>query len=266
LRERERERVSIEPARAFDLRDARSRRRARAHSRASWRKAVSQPSLESCARVLAELGQRLCAGGRLPATSGNLSLRLDEKSCAITASGTDKGRLGPTDVLGVELCGRPLGTRRPSAETALHTMLYRRSPDVGAVLHTHTRSAVVLSRLAAQSDVLELRGYELLKALRGVSEPDEAIFVPIFANDQNIARLAARVEDYLDRHPERLTWGYLIRSHGLYAWGADAAEAERHLEALEYLVSCELELRGYGGRPRREQEEDHESAARVRGG
>ena len=38
-------------------------------------------------------------------------------------------------------------------------------------------------------------------------------------------------------------WGYLIDGHGLYAWGRDMAEARRHLEAFEFLLGCELELR-----------------------
>jgi methylthioribulose-1-phosphate dehydratase len=34
--------------------------------------------------------------------------------------------------------------------------------------------------------------------------------------------------------------GYLIAGHGLYAFGADLAAAERHVEAFEFLFSCEL--------------------------
>ena len=38
-------------------------------------------------------------------------------------------------------------------------------------------------------------------------------------------------------------WGYLIDGHGLYAWGRDMAEARRHLDAFDFLLGCELELR-----------------------
>ena len=37
--------------------------------------------------------------------------------------------------------------------------------------------------------------------------------------------------------------GYLIDGHGIYAWGRDMAEARRHLEAFEFLLGCELDLR-----------------------
>ena len=48
------------------------------------------------------------------------------------------------------------------------------------------------------------------------------------------------MEAKLDAGP---LWGYLIDGHGLYAWGRDMAEARRHLEAFEFLLGCELELR-----------------------
>jgi len=49
-------------------------------------------------------------------------------------------------------------------------------------------------------------------------------------------RLAAEVDRYLHDGPP----GYLIRGHGLYAWGADMGAAVRHLEAFEFLLQCAL--------------------------
>ncbi|MFN8769120.1 MAG: class II aldolase/adducin family protein, partial [Lysobacteraceae bacterium] len=70
--------------------------------------------------------------GLTPATSSNFSQRLDERHCAITVSGRDKGRLVQDDIMVVDLDGRPVATeKRPSAETLLHTQLYRRFADVG---------------------------------------------------------------------------------------------------------------------------------------
>ena len=53
-------------------------------------------------------------------------------------------------------------------------------------------------------------------------------------------KLSLQVEAELDKGP---MWGYLIDGHGLYAWGRDMAETRRHLEAFEFLLGCELELR-----------------------
>ena len=56
----------------------------------------------------------------------------------------------------------------------------------------------------------------------------------------DIPTLAAQVDVLLDNGP---LWGYLIDGHGLYAWGRDMAEARRHLDAFEFLIRCELEMR-----------------------
>jgi methylthioribulose-1-phosphate dehydratase len=65
--------------------------------------------------------------------------------------------------------------------------------------------------------------------------------VPVLANNQHIPTLAAQVDVLLDQGSP--FWGYLIEGHGMYAWGRDMAEARRHLEAFEFLINCELEMR-----------------------
>jgi methylthioribulose-1-phosphate dehydratase len=129
---------------------------------------------------------------------------------------------------------------RPSAETLLHTALYKRFPEAGAVLHTHSVNATVLSRLAEGQ--LLFQDYELLKAFAGVDTHETSIIVPIFPNDQDIPRLAARVDSWMDTHPP--IHGYLIAGHGLYTWGRTMAEALRHIEAFEFLFQCELTMQG----------------------
>lgn len=154
-------------------------------------------------------------------------------------SGRDKGRLVEEDIMVVDFdglaVGRPL---RPSAETLLHTQLYRRFPEIGCVLHTHSPVQTIASRLYAGSGMIRLEGYELLKAFEGNTTHETAVDVPVFANTQDMQVLAAQVEALLDKQS---LWGYLIEGHGLYAWGRNMAEARRHLEAFEFLLHCELE-------------------------
>ncbi|MDH5829304.1 methylthioribulose 1-phosphate dehydratase [Luteimonas sp. M1R5S18] len=179
--------------------------------------------------------------GWTPATSSNFSARLDAGHAAITVSGRDKGRLVEDDIMVVDFDGRAVGSaHRPSAETLLHTQLYRRFDDVGCILHTHSRHQTVASRLFAGPGHVRLEGYELLKAFRGNETHETAIDVPVLPNSQHMPTLAAQVDALLDRGP---MWGYLIDGHGLYAWGRDMAEARRHLEAFDFLLGCELEIR-----------------------
>ena len=185
--------------------------------------------------------RELSQAGWTPATSSNFSRRLDDRHAAITVSGRDKGRLTEADIMVVDFDGNAVdGEHRPSAETLLHTQLYRRFPGIGCVLHTHSKTQTVASRLYAGAGHVHLEGYELLKAFAGTETHETALDIPVLPNSQDMRTLAAQVDALLDRQP---MWGYLIDGHGLYAWGQDMAEARRHLEAFEFLLGCELELR-----------------------
>lgn len=197
--------------------------------------------LATCARDIVATTRELAALGWTPATSSNFSIRMDARHAAITISGRDKGRLTEDDIMVVDFDGRAVGSdHRPSAETLLHTQLYRRIEDIGCVLHTHSRTQTVASRLFSMAGRVKLEGYELLKAFRGNDTHEAAIEVPVLPNSQDMPALAAKVEALLDRGP---MWGYLIDGHGLYAWGRDLAEARRHLDAFDFLLTCELDLR-----------------------
>ncbi|MCC8445252.1 methylthioribulose 1-phosphate dehydratase [Xanthomonas translucens] len=197
--------------------------------------------LRTLAQLLIGNIRELAEAGWTPATSSNFSHRLDAAHAAITVSGRDKGRLVKADIMVVDFDGKAVDSdHRPSAETLLHTQLYRRFPEVGCVLHTHSPVQTIASRLYAGAGHVRLEGYELLKALHGNQTHETAVELPVFANTQDMTVLAAQVDALLDRTP---LWGYLIDGHGLYAWGRDMAEARRHLEAIEFLLHCELELR-----------------------
>jgi methylthioribulose-1-phosphate dehydratase len=185
--------------------------------------------------------RELAAAGMTPATSSNFSCRLDAGHAAITVSGRDKGHLVEDDVMVVDFDGAAVGSdHRPSAETLLHTQLYRRFPEIGCVLHTHSQAQTIASRLYSGAGQVRLEGYELLKAFSGNDTHEAYLDLPVLPNSQDMHTLAAQVDALLDR---QCMWGYLIDGHGLYTWGRDMAEARRHLDAFEFLLRCELELR-----------------------
>lgn len=198
--------------------------------------------LAECAAAIVEAGRELAARGWTPATSSNFSMRMSADRIAVTVSGRDKGRLTPADVMVCDLEGRAVDDpRRPSAETLLHCQVYRRFPAAGVVLHTHSLVQTLASRVWARERELVLAGYELLKAFDGYATHEARMLVPVFPNSQDMRELAARIDSYLDHEP--LTHGYLIDGHGIYTWGRDMAEARRHLDAFEFLLHCELEMR-----------------------
>ena len=181
------------------------------------------------------------AKGWAPATGGNMSVRQNSEYCLLSASGKDKGSLTRDDFIQVEIAtnSAPSG-RTPSAETGLHTLIYRLFPQAGAVLHTHTVNSTVLSRVEKGAALL-LSGYEMQKTLAGQHTHLNTIALPLFDNDQDIDALAQRIEAFAQETP--LQYGFLLRGHGLTCWGKDVNEARRHLEGLEFLFACELQRR-----------------------
>jgi methylthioribulose-1-phosphate dehydratase len=184
-------------------------------------------------------GRRMDARGWVPATAGNISARLDDDRVAITRSGGHKGFLDSFSVIEVDLDGRPVvAGDRPSAETLLHCQIYRAYPEAGAVLHGHSVAGTVLSMIEP-SPVIRLQGYELFKAFENQRTHDVALALKLFDNDQDMRRLAGVVEPHLAACP----LGYYIRGHGAYVWGPSMEAALHRLEALEFLLACELERR-----------------------
>jgi len=145
------------------------------------------------------------------------------------------------DLLTVDLQGNPVDSDlKPSAETLLHTRLYQLDKQIGAVLHTHSVASTVLSRMVT-GEWLTISGYEMQKSLAGNTSHEPAIQLAVFDNTQDMQSLAAQLAARWQQSP--LSWGFFVRGHGLYAWGKDIAEARRHLEGLEFLFACELEMR-----------------------
>jgi methylthioribulose-1-phosphate dehydratase len=193
------------------------------------------------AAELAAVGRRFYSRGWVLGTSGNFSAVVSRKPLrlAITASSLPKGALRPSDILQCDENGRVVAQRgrvkgKPSAETLLHVEIARRR-GAGAVLHTHSVWSTMLSdaRASGPDAALVIEGYEMLKGLAGVASHEHREIIPIVDNDQDMSRLARRAGEVLERNPD--AHAFLLRRHGLYTWGESLADAERHVEILEFL-------------------------------
>lgn len=195
--------------------------------------------LEEKQRALAELTevkQLFASRGWFPGTSGNLSVRVgefesDNFQFAITASGKDKSRSTPEDFLFVDQSGQPCERTnlKPSAETLIHCEIYRMT-GCGAIFHVHTVFNNIVSELFWDRKSIPVDGVELIKAFN-IWDEDAQIDIPIVSNFAHIPSIVPEVTERLDpRIP-----GIMLRKHGIYAWGANAFEAKRHLEAFEFL-------------------------------
>ncbi len=190
--------------------------------------------------ALCETAHWCAARGWLPATSGNFSVRdATTGKIYVSPSGLDKGRMESTDLLALSAAGKVVGGKgKPSAETALHRVVYATHLEANAILHVHTVWNTLLSLrfLEAGRDAgfVVLEGFELLKALEGVSTHECAEELPILRNTQNYKKLAEQLDKKLRENPR--AHGFLLSGHGLYTWGKTVADARRHLEALEFLL------------------------------
>ena len=200
---------------------------------------ISQPHATQGAAIAATARQ-LYERGWMPGTAGNISVRVDEDAL-ITASGLSKGELTERDMVLVAVADttpRPGQSRKPSAETSIHTAVYR-TRAAGAVVHVHSPFATALATTAARPgdavSTLSITGYELLKGF-GLADP-AAVAVPVFPNWPEVARIGADIETYLRDNPGAPPILF-ITGHGITTWGDTLAQARDRAECLEAL--CEL--------------------------
>jgi methylthioribulose-1-phosphate dehydratase len=196
-------------------------------------------SSRSAAATLVAIGRRFYARGWVMGTSGNFSIVTSRRPLrlAITSSGAHKGTLMPRQILEIDEHGRVRrGAGRSSAETRLHLAIVR-ATGAGAVLHTHSVWSTILSERHQAAGGLALEGREMLKGLEGVTTHEHREWLPVVANAQDMQALSLAFEAAIARRPA--PHGVLIAGHGLYTWGRDAAEAERHVEILEFLLEVE---------------------------
>ncbi|MDT5275122.1 MAG: methylthioribose-phosphate isomerase, partial [Mycobacterium sp.] len=173
---------------------------------------------------IADIARSLYARGWMPGTAGNISVRTGE-TAAITGSGLSKGELTARDMVTVTVAdSQPVsGGRRPSAETAIHTAIYR-ATNADAVVHVHAPHATAHT-VGASPQAVTFSGYELIKGL-GTTE---TISIPVFTNHTDVARIGDDIEQHLIEHPEAPPVLF-IAGHGITAWGAGLAQARDRVE------------------------------------
>ncbi|GAB2540337.1 S-methyl-5-thioribose-1-phosphate isomerase [Nocardia heshunensis] len=209
-----------------------------ATARTSASDRFTEPSALTAGAEIADIARGLYASGWMPGTAGNISVRQGD-TAVITASGLSKGELTATDMVTVAVVDSKRvdeSGRKPSAETTIHTAVYR-TRGADAVVHVHPPHATASSIKTAGSGVTTARfaGYELIKGL-GSARPD-VIDIPVFPNHADVPQIGADIEKYLTEHPDAPPVLF-IAGHGITAWGATLAQARDRAECLEAM--CEL--------------------------
>ena len=190
--------------------------------------------------ALADIARDFHARGWMAGTAGNLSARADDGHFWITASGKPKGRLDELDFLLVrvsdgEVVERVRPENKPSAETAIHRVLYACFPEARACLHGHiVEAAVAAERAKKGATGLRLPAIEMIKGF-DIWQQNPKVDLPLFANHLDVAKIAADIDKRFKKSKPVVT-ALMIRGHGPTVWGAGLQEAYNRFEILEYLL------------------------------
>lgn len=168
---------------------------------------------------LCQTGREMARAGYVAAHDGNLSVRTPEGGVLITPSGVSKGELTPECLLELSPVGdclTPGGV--PSSETPMHLEVYRRCPDLGAVVHTHSPYALAM---ASQGEDL--------------TAPITADAVLLLGNVPALPYLPLGSQALADGVGEasHTANAVLLACHGAVTWGRDLREAWWLTQALE---------------------------------
>ena len=175
---------------------------------------------------IVRFGKMLHQTGLVAATDGNLSVRLENGNVLSTPTLMSKGLMEPQDLVMVDPRGEKVsGSRGVSSEIAVHLLIYRLRPDVGAVVHAHPPTAtgyaaagIALDRALCSEIIVTLGSVPLANyETPGTQELAEAL-APLVAEHDAI----------------------LMANHGVVTCGADLLTAYMNMETVEHFAKIAL--------------------------
>jgi len=182
---------------------------------------------------IVEVGRRLYARGYTASNDGNISVRLDAGRLLMTPSNVCKGFMTPDMMVITDLEGRKLhGDRTPSSEMQMHLEVYRRRPDVAAVVHAHPPIATGFAVAGIPLDRAVLA--EVVTTLGSVPIAEYAT--------PSTRELPEAVRQYVQAHD-----GMLLANHGALTLGKDLFSAYYKMETIEHFAHISLVARLLGG-------------------
>lgn len=192
--------------------------------------------LEGLRQQVVDVGLEALDRGVVHGTAGNMSVRDPESGLiAISPSGMPYPTVTAADVVVVNDQGGVVdGTRKPSSETPLHTMVLRTFPNVGAVVHTHAHYSTVVSCIRRELPPILT---EVVLAVGAIPVTRYGLTgTPDFG--ESVVEVMT---------PE--TKAVIIKNHGLVCMGKDFAEALLWAEIVEEAAKVYVHaLSANGGR------------------
>ncbi|MGN6272663.1 MAG: class II aldolase/adducin family protein [Protaetiibacter sp.] len=188
--------------------------------------------------ALIAAARHLAARGLSPGSSGNLSIRLDDR-VLLTPTGSSLARVLPAELAELALDGTHLGGCRPTKEWAVHLAAYAADPVLRAVVHLHAPASTAVSCLPPVGDGLaDLPAYTPYRVMSLGAVP----LVPYAAPGD--AALGTAVGERIAAGRPAL----LLAHHGSVTAAASLDRAVDLAEELEASAALALTLAGRGAR------------------
>lgn len=164
--------------------------------------------------------------GLVAATDGNLSVRLEDGRVLSTPTLMSKGMIKADDLVVVDEGGKKIsGQREVSSEIAMHLFIYRKRPDVNAVVHAHPPTATGYAAAgipldaALCSEIIVTLGSVPLASYETPGTPELAeALAPLIPDHQAI----------------------LMANHGVVTYGPDLLTAYMNMETVEHYAKIAL--------------------------
>ncbi len=193
--------------------------------------------LETLRRQVYEANMELPRRGLITYTWGNVS-GIDRESglMVIKPSGVDYEDLSPENMVIVDMDGKRVeGDLNPSSDTATHLVLYREFPEIGGIVHTHSRNAVGWAQAGRDIPFYGTTHadyfYGPIPCTRDLTEKEVQE-----AYEENTGNVI--VETFKERGISPMDVpGVLCHSHGPFTWGKDPADAVYHAVVLEEVAT-----------------------------
>jgi L-ribulose-5-phosphate 4-epimerase len=197
---------------------------------------------ETRIRALAEGVYRanmdLVEKGLVISTFGNVSgIDREQGVIAIKPSGVEYAALSAEKIVLLDLKGKKIrGDLNPSSDTRTHVKLYAAFPEIGGVVHTHSRYA---TSWAQAGKSLPCMGTTHADYFHGAVPCTRVI------TDQQITRdyeeeTATQIIEAFQDLDYRAMPAVLVASHGPFSWGKDANDAVHNAYFLEYCAEMAL--------------------------
>ena len=172
--------------------------------------------------------------GLVDLTFGNVSVIDRSKGVfCIKPSGVDYKDLRPDDMVVLDLDGgRVHGEMRPSSDTATHRRLFLAFPNMRAVVHTHSRTAVAFAQAGRGIPCL---GTTHADYFRGEIPITRFLTADEISRDYEWETGNVIVDRFQDLNPDEIP-AVLIRGHGPFVWGASGSKAVENAYALEIVA------------------------------